>query len=198
MDSNLTSKEMFSSIVSGFISSAMFLFFLWNLKPKFALSPHISCEYTQYRGCMTHLYYFKIINKSFLFKVYEIKVKAFVVKEINNLNGNDLLLTPIIMEFNSLALIERFNLRHIFQCYIGDNNLQSRTDYAAQFFTKADARKELNQDGHSIFFQVMAKHSLTGFTTVKTMKYHHALRIQNGKFLSGNSFKIVEYRQETE
>lgn len=193
MFSILTLKEVLSSVIIGVCSSVIFLTLLWNLKPRFKVSSKICCEPTTLDGVTIQLFYFKVISRSLFFKVYEVKVKAFICKKINNLNGSDNQLNPVEIKFNSLSSMGRFNIRHCFQNLImGDGNLDSRTDYAAQFFTKHDLRKELADPSASVEFQVIAKHSLTGFSTVKTMRYNHLLRIEDGKFLSGNSFKIVQ------
>lgn len=74
---------------------------------------------------------------------------------------------------------------------MGFNTLKSRTDYAVQFFTQEDCRTILDSNEKYIQFQITAKHSLTGFSKVRTMKYAHVSKVENGSFLSGNSFEIV-------
>jgi hypothetical protein len=139
---------------------------------------------------------FKIVSKSLFFRVYEIKVKAFKCTNINNVNGYDNQTTPIEIKYNSLSVLERFNYKHYFQDILrSDRNLTSRTDYAAQFFTSEDLRTMIDNN-HSVEFQIIAKHSLTGFSRVKTMRYINLYKVKDGKFLSGNSFKIVEPEEE--
>ena len=193
MLSIITNKELFSAIITGLTTSAIFLIILWQLRPRFEISNTICREMTELNGELIPLFYFKIINKSPFFKVYDVKIKAFICQEVNNLNGNDSQLSIVPFDFNSLSKVERFNFRHYGQnLFFGDKNIKTRSNYAAQFFTKVDAREELMQQGKSISFQVIAKHSLSGFTRVKTMTYNHALRVKDGRFLSGNTFKILQ------
>lgn len=193
MLSLISLDQLINGVITGLITSFIFLFCLWNLKPSFTISKNICREKAQLNGVDTILFYFKIINNSIFFKVYEVKVKAFLSKEINNLNGSDTVITQVPINFNSLAMVHPFNIKHWGQTWIlGDKDLKSRTNYAAQFFTQVDLKQLLNENGQTLSFQVMAKHSLTGYSIVQTMTYRSKLRVENGKFLCGNSCKIVD------
>lgn len=193
---HITWSEIYIGTVTGIISSAVFLFLLWNLKPKFKISDKISLQTAVLNGENVDLYFFKIINRSLFFKVYDIYVEVKICNPVKNINGSNYDFTAIEIPFNRYNSLNRFNFRHYLQDLLcGQKTLSSRSDYALRFFTKHDLISELKDHSSSIHFQVIAKHSLTGFTRVQTMKYHHVLKIEKGSFLTGNSFKIVDQKK---
>lgn len=89
-------------------------------------------------------------------------------------------------------VLNKLNFKHILQnIRKGEKTLESRSDYAAQF-TTFDNIETLIKNNSYIVIQVLAKHSLTGFSSITVMKYRHSSKIEKGCFLSGNSCKIVK------
>src|SRR5690554_7296408 len=88
-------KELFfthlGSIIAGVTSSALFLFALSRLKPKINISEKISIEQRDngQKKMETH-FGFKVINKSWFFKVYDIKVRLYSIELIPSENNEDL------------------------------------------------------------------------------------------------------------
>ncbi len=196
MSISITLNDVITSLITGVSSSIVFLFLLWNLKPKFKISDKICCEETEHNGRRVRLYLFKVINKSCFFKVYDVKVVAHAVTPQKNFNGSNTILSAIPIQFNAISMIQTFNVKHYFQDILrGMGTLTGRTDYAIKFFTITDCKTILRTNEKHIQFQITAKHSLTGFSKVETMKYSHVLKIENGSFLSGNSFAIVKQPQ---
>ncbi len=192
MDLVFSWNELFNNIVTGIVSSCVFLFLLWNFKPHFKISDKICCEETIFNGIPKKIFLFKVVNKSCFFNVYDVMVKASIVKPEKNVNDKNSTLSVLPIEFNAVALVHTFHFAHYFQDLLqGERTLTKRTDYAAKFFTTHDCREILQDNEKYIQFQIIAKHALTGFSKVKTMRYDHMLKVEDGSFLSGNSFKIV-------
>lgn len=194
----ITWKDIVEGIVTGVVSSVIFLYLLWNLKPNFSIGDKISCEKANLNGEIVDLYFFKIINRSLFFKVYDVKVLAKVCTPVKNINGSNSDHSIINIPYNTYQSVSRFNYRHYFQDFIwGESTLEGQSNYALRFFTTHNLRKILENENKSINFEVIARHSLTGFTRVQEMKFHHKTKIENGSFLTGNSFKIVKKHEPT-
>jgi len=184
-------QDILNGVVPGVIASAIFLFILFLLKPKIVISDKIASHYRIINGNKHHVYLFKIINKSLFFKVYDLKVNAYVCENIQNVNGVDTKYSDITLKGVDQWVLNSLNFKHILQNLLRkEKTLQSRCDYAAQFAT-FDNIATLLQNNSYISVQVLAKHSLTGFSRVKIMKYQHPSKIIKGTFLSGNSCKIA-------
>lgn len=185
-------SKIFGDIVTGLTTSAIFLALLFMLKPSISISPKISSQYKTINGQKQLVYFFKIMNKSWLFRVYDITVRAYICETIPNANGNDVLMRDLELKGITQWVLNRFNPRHCFQDTIcGEGTLKSRSDYAVQFACGENIKNLLNHRKY-ITIQVLAKHSLTGFSTVETKHYHHLSKVEDGIFLTGNSFKIVK------
>jgi hypothetical protein len=155
------------------------------------ISDKIASQYLEINGKDTHVYLFKIINKSLFFRIYDLKINAYVCQSIPNINGTDVNFKDIPLKGADQWVLNRLNFKHILQnIRKGDKTLQSRCDYAVQFFSTENIATLLNNNSY-ISVQVLAKHSLTGFSRVKIMKYQHHSKIVKGCFLSGNCCKIV-------
>jgi len=192
----ITWKDVITSLIVGLSSSTIFLFLLWNLKPNFKISGIICCEETDYNGKIKKVFLFKVINRSCFFPVYDVKAVAVVIRPIKNLNGTNDDISPLSIVFDSTSIVPKFNFKHYFQDFFrGESWLKQRTDYAIKFFTIMDCKKILNNNDKTIEIQIITKHALAGFSKVKTMRYDHVLKIEDGSFLSGNSFKIVNRNQ---
>lgn len=193
MDWNaIFSSKIFGDIITGLTSSAIFLGLLFMLKPSISISPRISSQYKTINGQKQLVYFFKIMNKSWIFKVYDITVKAYICEKIPNSNGDDVLMKDLELRGISQWVLNRFNIRHCFQDKLrGETTLSSRSDYAVQFGCSENIKNLLSRRKY-ITVQVLARHSLTGFSTVKTKHYHHLSKVEDGIFLTGNSYKIVK------
>lgn len=176
-----------SDIITGLYSSGIFLIALSLLKPRIKICDKISVVYPSNKP----LYYIKIVNKSIFFKVYDIQVRAWSTKTIPSSNGDNVEYSAIKINKEYQWVIDRLLFKHIFQdFFLGDKRLTGRTDYAAQFSTN-DNLKHLINNNVSITVEVIAKHSLTGFTRVRTKTFKHSSDIKKGEYRSGNSCTIV-------
>src|SRR5690606_5406462 len=71
------------NIFNGLFCSALFLFVLSKIKPRLKISNSIAVS-----DC-GQLFSFKIVNKSLLFKIYDIKVHLYSMKTCQSKNGED-------------------------------------------------------------------------------------------------------------
>ncbi|MBL4662157.1 MAG: hypothetical protein JKY22_00990 [Flavobacteriaceae bacterium] len=171
------------SFIAGFVTSVFFLFILSRLKPKLRICNKISIEE---REGSIH-FGFKIINKSWFFKVYDLRVKLYSIELIPSENNEDLHYDELSLRKDNTWFLNRFNIYHCFQDLIfKDRRLKKRTDYAVQFFTKENLT-DLVDLNKRIRFEVLAKHSLSGFSVVKVYTFRHKNDLILGSFLSGNT-----------
>ncbi|WP_179416201.1 hypothetical protein HDF19_10095 [Mucilaginibacter sp. E4BP6] len=184
-------QAFLNGVIPGVVASAIFLFLLFLLKPKIVISDKIASQYVKVGNKDHHAYVFKIINKSLFFKIYDLKVNAYVCSNMPNVNGNNVNFKDIQLKGADQWVLNRMYWKHIFQNTIrGERTLESRCDYACQFFSGENISNLLDNNSY-ISVQVLAKHSLTGFSRVKIRKYNHSSKIVKGIFLSGNSCRIV-------
>src|SRR5690606_22749720 len=170
------------SVISGIVSSAIFLFVLSRLKPSIRICNRIAYD------PKTGKYLLKIINRSLFFKIYDINVNLSSICIVQTLNGENVKIQPIKLTLSSIRAMQRFNWKHLFQNEIHkENRLRSRTDYAAIFSSKEDLRAII-ENQNFIRFEVYAKHTLTGFARIFTYDYKHSGNIIDGTYLSGNTF----------
>jgi len=187
---DILDSKGFGDVVTGLTSSAVFLLLLYFLKPRVRISDFISSCYDN--DAAQQRYYFKILNRSLFFKIYDIKVRAYSCENIPSHNGDDVIFKEIELKKTNQWVMARMNFKHLWQeFFIGDKRLNSRSDYAAQFSTYVNLSDVLKQKSY-IRIEVLAKHSLTGFSIVKTKTYKHVSNIKKGSFNSGNTCKIAE------
>jgi hypothetical protein len=190
--STLLQNNILQGIISGIIASSIFLLVLFMLKPRLVIGDKIACQYINFHGRDLRIYTFKVINKSLLFKLYDVKVMAYICEVLPNTNGDDIHATNIKLLGTETRTLATFNRRHFFQnILLGDSLLKSRTDYAAQFSTEANLKTVLKNNTY-IKCEVLAKHALTGFSKVFTREFKHESKIIDGTFLSGNSCEIIK------
>src|SRR5690554_522364 len=180
-------KELFfthlGSIIAGITSSALFLFALSRLKPKINISEKISIEEreNEQKKMETH-FGFKVINKSWFFKVYDIKVRLYSIELIPSENNEDFHCEEIELRKNETWVLNRFYIGHCCQDFIfGERRLRKRTDYAVQFFSKKNLNNLVGTNKR-LRFEVLAKHSLSGFSVVKIYTFRHKNDLIKGSF----------------
>ncbi len=181
-----------TALIIGIVASALFLLIISRFKPKIKIAGKIACTYSKVNGINKQLYSFKIINKSWLYKVYDIQVRVFMCENVSSQNGEDVTHEEVKLRKNYQWVLYKLYWKHFCQnLFLKQARLNSRTDYAAQFSTFDNLKNCIGQKKY-ITFEVIAKHSLTGFSVVKTRSYKHVNEIKRGNFLSGNTFNIEE------
>lgn len=180
------------SVGYGILASAIFLFIISRFKPKIKISDNISCTYAKHEGINKQLYYFKIINKAWFYSVYDIQVRAYICQIIPSENSDDISYEEIKLRKTYQWILPTLCISHCWQKHLlKGKRLTKRTNYAAQFSTFDNLKNCLSQNKF-IIFEVIAKHSLTGFSVVKSRSYKHINEIHKGNFLSGNTFEVKE------
>jgi hypothetical protein len=188
---SVLASETMKNIIPGIYTSIIFLFMLYVLKPRIKISGKIALEYDPNAPIgQTHLYSFKVVNRSPFFKVYDMQICVWVSKIEPSVNADDVSYLPIKLRKNFQWVIHRMYVGHWFQSwFFKEKRLENRTNYAAQFSTYDDVSSMISNGGY-ITVEVLAKHALTGFTRVRTKKYKHQNDIVLGTFYSGNCCDI--------
>jgi hypothetical protein len=190
----LLSNVIFQGVISGVIASTIFLSVLFSLKPWIVISDSITKHVVEIRGESSTVFSFKIINKSIFFKLFDVTVNAYVCNEVVNVNGTNIHRQPIQLLGSGTRTMRRLNYRHLFQTiFRGESFLKSSTEYAAVFSTKKDLNSEINNHNTYIECQVLVRHSLTGFSKMKTQEYKHQSKVKTGEFLSGNTCRVTQW-----
>lgn len=184
-------SNLFNNIITGLFSSGLFLLILALLKPRVVICDKIAHSYDESQPLETqNSYLFKIINKSLFFRIYDIQVRVWNTEIIPSKNAENFHFKTIPLVKDFQWVINRLYVGHLFQNLIlGEKRLEKRTDYAAQFLTYTDIHHLINKKNF-ITIEVIAKHSLTGFTRVIKKTYKHKNDIVKGEFFSGNSCKV--------
>jgi len=181
LENYIRDYPILASIISGFVSSGIFLFTLSLFKPSIGICKSIAYDTKNKK------YLLKIINKSLFYKIYDVTVRLHSIEIVQTLNGENFKVEPIRFKLNTIKSVSRLNYKHLWQdLFHGENRLKGRTDYAAVFSTETDLKNLLIQK-KSIRFEVYARHTLTGFAKIFTYDYKHSGNIIDGTFLSGNS-----------
>jgi hypothetical protein len=184
-------SETISTIVTGLYSSGIFLITLSLLKPRLRICNKLAYHYNPSLPIgKQHHYSFKIVNKSILFSVYDIQLRAWISKTEPSPNADDISFQKIHITKDYQWVLNRMYIGHLCQdIFLRHKRLENRTDYAAQFSTNDDLKKMI-ADGHYITIEIISKHALTGFTKVNSKKYKHINDISEGHYFSGNSCRI--------
>jgi hypothetical protein len=171
------------STLCSLISSFIFLplvFFL--LRPRVFISSNIACANNDSRFPGEIVYQFKIINGSFFFNTFDIRLKLWACEEyvINGKNN---------IKINDLPLV-RDNLFIMKSLMTGNPYLDKNSQAACTFTTKADLPTYMHDDNKFIQLQVVARHGLSGLSGVFTKVFYTNDVINNGKFKHGLTFAI--------
>lgn len=175
--------NFFDALLTGLLTSLIFLILLYFLRPKIKISDCIAEDEND-----SNIFRFKIINKSF-FSIYDIKVRMFQCNEINGINAKNTKFEKLELKVSNIWTIPPFNIRHLFQKEESEKNIKGKTNYAATFRTDDAKMKEWGKDENTyLTVEILAKHGFSGFSKVFTKDYHSPKhKLKKGKFLSGNS-----------
>src|SRR5690606_37893388 len=183
-------QDITATIFTGIISSLFFLFILSRLKPRIKICDKIALHVKKNHSTPKYTYYFKVINSSLFFRVYDLNVRVRSSTVRSSPNGDNIVFDEIELKVSKVWLVNRLKFSHLFQdIFLGTKRLKGRTDYAVQFVTNNNLTAAI-RGNKCITLQLIAKHSLTGFTRVISMDFKHEEEIVKGNFLSGNTFKI--------
>ncbi|MBI2003880.1 hypothetical protein HYS72_00245 [Candidatus Pacearchaeota archaeon] len=163
-------------ISTSLIASIFFIILLSYLKPNLKISPYIAKRHDT-RG--DNAYFFKIVNKSWFFKAFDIWVEL-------------LLIEPFIVEGGTNIRATEIKLKHQNAWCIDSRRSREFATYAHLYYTNENIEELWDSERKNLELRVMAKHQLSGFKRVFVQKYyvkHHS--IKNGSFKYGNHITIV-------
>ena len=169
--------ESVVALLTGVMSSALFLFVASRIKPNIMVSEHISCfKSTKSSGVG---YAIKVINKT-KWPAIEIKARLERATKKKLSNGEITRTHSIVMEKSEKFELPGFKKR-------------VPEESAFRFVTYEDLQNILSRTDSYVVFTVHAKHSLTGFGKVIKREYlGNRNVIRRGSFKAGLSMDIVE------
>ncbi|NIJ54401.1 hypothetical protein [Dyadobacter arcticus] len=180
---HIFTPDFSASLVSGFITSFVFLFILLFLfRPHIKIGPSIALHVDDLDPTLRLCCAFKIVNKSF-FGAYDLKVE--VCQKLVSFGPNG------ATNYRTVPLpLLRDHYPHVapFKVVFSSN---ASTDFALWFITYSDLKGILTTTPHTkIEIRVTCRHALTGLGNVWTREYTKT-DITLGTFKSGNTFEIV-------
>ncbi|NGM63510.1 hypothetical protein G5B30_16495 [Sphingobacterium sp. SGG-5] len=93
LENYLRDYPILLSVISGIVSSTIFLFVLSRLKPSIGICTIIAYD------TKSNKYLLKIINKSLFFKVYDIQVHLYSICPIQTINSENFKIKPFELLF---------------------------------------------------------------------------------------------------
>ena len=164
-------ESLVIGIVSGIISSILFLIALFFLKPRIKISDKI-CTNSEFGK---PYYFIKTINKTW-WTIYDIKVELSLLQASSTKGGKIYKVDNIKLRRDPPFQIPRFSKK------------DKDAFYAVMFSTEADLDTLWTDNTHSLKVVISARHTLSGFSRIYTKEYfskEHA--IHRGKFEFGKS-----------
>lgn len=183
-----TLSGLFTGVVSGLISSLLFLGYLSTLKPKILISEVISKEDDPTTG--TPIYKIKVVNKTDR-PIVNIKLELSVVQVSisTQQSGNNNTKQGVLKKVLPLKL-KRPEVPIIREYRKSD----SEAEYACRFSTTEQLDVVWVLDPHNpntyLEFTVFAMDSRSNFSTVAKQRYYKKNQIVHGAFEFGDSLKI--------
>jgi len=141
-------------IVSGFVASACFLWFLYNLRPKIEISSHIARDR---RPDGTVEYGFKFLNRT-RYPIIDVKTRV-RIRTGENVGGGT------IWSVQNLSAGDIWTVPQY-------DKVDEEKKYAQRMAKPIDLDAKWHDGNSHVEFIVMAKHSLSGFVTVTSKKYY--------------------------
>lgn len=165
-------------VLSGLASSALFLWFLTKLRPKIIISEYIAFDEVQIEGTKKSCYRFKIVNKTWFSKIYDVEAQLVLITLINADGGFNIFLSPI-----DLIKDKSWSLNRI-------SKNDKHAEFAFQFITLEDIKSKWGEN-QNIELRVKAKHAFSGFSKIEKKRYYKSdLAIKKGSFKFGTSTEI--------
>jgi hypothetical protein len=172
---SLLEDALLIGTTTSIIGSFAFISLLWLLKPNISIAKDIAV--TNDKGGNT-VYLFKLVNNSWFFSLYSVKVNLYLVSQ-ETVDGG------INSRFDRLKVKKERITQIPNRLSNGDNA------FYAQILTSWEPLEQhLNKKSNHIELQIKAQHALSGFSKVFSQKYHTNSRIKNGRFAHGDNFSV--------
>lgn len=165
-------------IASGYFGSMLFLrHYLHNRRPVVEISDKIA--YSYHTKEKEYYYYFKLVNKTD-FDILDVRCELSFMKSENSLNGQNLVGEDISLNDSIIFHIDKKNKND-------KNALHALRVYCRQ---DLEAEWDARGNGATLNLKVIAKHSLTGLTSVFIQQFFGKQDIIKGEFEHGDSLKV--------
>ena len=162
------------SIVTGLISSYLFLMYFLNRKRvKIDISSHISK--VTFQGQTN--YFFKFVNKTDS-EIFDIRIEPTFYKQVGAVGGMNLQGKDITLVDNFISYIP---------C---KKNFDTNNLHAMRVRTTEDLETNWTDSSSFLRLTIIAKHSLSGFTDVFVKDFHSKDSITTLKFKSGDDLDV--------
>jgi len=174
---DLITTSIFIGLVMSIIASIVFTFAIYLLRPRVAISEKIAYRNGTYK--------IKVVNKS-IFKLIDVHAELLKVKPTEGKN----------------VILHRINLTNNKIWFIGKSPWSDRRSrwgsHAVTFSVsnpievdKMNQNEWVCENGEFLHFKIIAKHGLSSFQKVETMKYHNReTDIVSGRFNFGKDLSI--------
>jgi len=151
---------------------------LWVLKPRISISDKIAFYDLKTRDGIKSVYGFKIINRTWFYRVLDIRCELLLLEDVNSHGGTNIFLQTLSLRKDQAWYIKR-------RFFVPDG------EYALVLHSEDDLIKIWDSYNKRLQFQLICKHSLSGFSKSFVMTYYHKdTNIKKGKFRFGDSFEI--------
>ncbi|WP_298148623.1 hypothetical protein [Flavobacterium sp.] len=168
----LTSQ--FLSIATGLISSYLFLiYFLRKKRAQISISPHISKR--ELDGQIN--YFFKFVNKTRA-EIFDVRVEPTFYKQVGGIGG-------LNIQGKDIKLVQDF-ISYIPEGKSADPN----SLHAWRVRTTQDLEEEWQDESTYIRLTIIAKHSLSGFSSIFVQEFHSKASITSKQFVTGDSLEV--------
>lgn len=177
-----TTRVIYSIIIgigTGIASSLSFLWFMTKVRPSLEIADKVANNVIEIDGTKHNCFRFKVINKTWGSRIYDVEAQLVLITYINSDTGQDIFMTPIPLIKDKTWSMNRIskNDRH--------------AEYAHQFITLENLH-DIWTEKHNLELRIKAKHSFSGFSRTTNKRYFNPVSsMKNGFFKFGNTTEII-------
>lgn len=165
-------------LLSSIVASTLFLLGLTRMRPKISISPKIVRQVRD--GSIA--YGIKVINRT-RFDLIDVRARFEVLEVIPDVQGPLYRRTDLKLRFSEILILQKYRRN------------DKDADYAFRFTTVGDLRDSVRVKKPILRFTIIAKHSLSGFSSAYVQRYRIS-DIEDGYFETGDSMKIYPLDDE--
>jgi hypothetical protein len=163
-------------VLSSFVASLLFLFFLTGVRPNIVISDQIAKSKSSTTGEL--VYIIKVINKTKR-PIIDIKAQLHLINLVVMPGGVIRNTNKIELKTSEIMEISKFDFE------------DKMANYAYRFVVNENIEQKWDNSQSFLRFKISAKDSLSGFSRVFGKNYHTKINsIQEGKFEAGSSLEI--------
>ena len=173
-------------LIGGVMLSVMGLFLIWFLQPKVKIAPQIAKREKDGKN----IYTIKVINRSYLFQLVDIKFEFTMLKPKSTPKGMNIAIKEIKLVSDHLwflsrrkGKIHRIFGKDFYATYAIVITVHEDFDLGTEWKAMADS-------GTYFDLKVIAKNNFSGITSINHEKFNHYSCIKSGEYCHGNSMQI--------